>query len=260
MKTATGGSWAVLLALMLMMDRHAINAAASCESLASLTLPNTSITLAQMVPAGGFSRPGTGPAAVQPFSQLPSFCRVAATLTPSSDSDIRIEVWLPAAAWNGKFQAVGNGGWAGTINYGAIASALQEGYATASTDTGHVGGNATFAPGHPERVIDFAYRAVHELAVKSKTVIAAFYDRAPRFSYWTGCSTGGRQGLMAVQRYPEDFDGIVAGAPANNQTQLCAWRIAVEARILQEPASAVPRSSWPSSIGPYSHCATHLTE
>ena len=144
MKPMTGGSCTILLALLLMMDRHALNAAASCESLSSLALPNTSITLAQLVPAGGFSLPGPGPAAPQ-FSQLPAFCRVAATLTPSSDSDVKIEVWLPAAGWNGKFQAVGNGGWAGTISYGALASALQEGYATASTDTGHVGGNASFA-------------------------------------------------------------------------------------------------------------------
>jgi feruloyl esterase len=239
MKTVAGGSCAVLLALM--MDGHALNAAASCENLSSLALPNASITLAQMVPAGGLSLPGTVPAVPQ-FSQLPAFCRVAATLAPSSDSDIKIEVWLPALAWNGKFQAVGNSGWAGNISYGALASALHEGYATASTDTGHVGANASFAIKHPEKVIDFAYRAVHEMAVKSKAVIAAFYDRAPRFSYWTGCSTGGRQALMEAQRYPEDFDGILAGAPANNQTQLCAWRIAVEARILQEPASVVPRS------------------
>ena len=239
MKMVTGGSCAVLLALM--MDGHALTAAASCESMSSLALSNTSITLAQMVPAGGFTLPGTGPAVPQ-FSQLPAFCRVAATLTPSSNSDIRVEVWLPAVDWNGKFQAVGNGGWAGVISYGALASALQEGYATASTDTGHTGANASFAIGHPEKVIDFAYRAVHEMAVKSKAIIAAFYDRAPRFSYWTGCSTGGRQALMEAQRYPEDFDGIIAGAPANNQTQLCAWRIAVETKILQEPASVVPRA------------------
>jgi len=240
MTRITCGSGGVLLALILMLDGHELNGAASCESLSSLALPYTTMTLAQMVPAGGFSLAGTGPAVPQ-LSQLPAFCRVAATLRPSSDSDIKIEVWLPAVAWNGKFLAVGNGGWAGTISYGAMASALQEGYATASTDTGHVGGTAAFAIGHPEKIVDFAYRAVHELAVKSKAVIAAFYDRAPRFSYWTGCSTGGRQGLMAAQRYPEDFDGILAGAPANNQTQLCAWRIAVEAKILQEPASVVPR-------------------
>jgi len=157
MKMVIGGSCALLLALT--THGHALKAASSCESLSSLALPNTSITLAQMVPAGAFTLPGTGPAAPQ-FSQLPTFCRVAATLTPSSDSDIKIEVWMPAADWNGKFQAVGNGGWAGTISYGALASALQEGYATASTDTGHAGANASFAIGHPEKVIDFAYRAV----------------------------------------------------------------------------------------------------
>jgi feruloyl esterase len=232
-----GGSCAVILAAMIY--GHALDAAASCESLSSLTLPDASITLAQAVPAGGFTLPGTAPASVPQFSRLPGFCRVAATLRPSPDSDIRIEVWLPAADWNGKFQAVGNGGWAGSISYGALAAALQEGYATASTDTGHTGGNATFAIGHPEKVVDFAYRAVHEMAVKSKAVIAAFYGRPPRLSYWIGCSTGGRQGLMEAQRYPEDFDGIIAGAPANNQTQLCAWRLAVEARILQQPASVV---------------------
>ena len=181
MKTLTGGLGAVLFALII--DAHALSGAASCESLSSLVLPNTSITLAQMVSAGGFSLPGTGPAVPQ-FSQLPAFCRVVATLTPSADSDIKIEVWLPTVSWNGKFQAVGNGGWAGTISYGALASALQEGYATASTDTGHVGGNASFAIGHPEKVIDFAYRAVHEMAVTSKPIIAAFYNRAPRFSSW----------------------------------------------------------------------------
>ena len=148
-----------------MMDGHALNAAASCESLSSLALPNTSITLAQMVPAGGFSLPGTGPAAVQQFSQLPAFCRVAATLTPSSDSDIKIEVWLPAAAWNGKFQAVGNGGWAGTISYGALASALQEvtrrHRRTRDTSVGLRRSRSDIR----KKVVDFAYRAVHEMAV-----------------------------------------------------------------------------------------------
>ena len=142
MNRITCGSGGVLLVLILMLDGHELNGAASCESLSSLALPYTTMTLAQMVPAGGFSLAGTGPAVPQ-LSQLPAFCRVAATLRPSSDSDIKIEVWLPAVAWNGKFLAVGNGGWAGTISYGALASALQEGYATASTDTGHVGGNAS---------------------------------------------------------------------------------------------------------------------
>lgn len=239
MKILAGGSCAVLLATL--MYGQTLQTA-SCESLSSLTLPNTSMTLAQTVPAEGFTLPTTGAATVPEFSNLPAFCRVAATLTPSSDSDIKIEVWLPASGWNGKLLAVGNGGWAGAISYGQLALALQEGYATASTDTGHTGGNALFAIGHPEKVVDFAYRAVHEMAVKSKAIVTAFYDRGPRLSYWTGCSTGGRQGLMEAQRYPEDFDGIIAGAPANNQTQLCAWRIAVETKILTEPASVVPRA------------------
>ena len=237
MKMVTGGLCVLLSALT--THGQALKSASSCESLSSLALPNTSITLAQVVPAGAFTLPGTGPATPQ-FSQLPTFCRVAATLTPSPDSDIKIEVWLPIADWNGKFQAVGNGGLAGTISYGWLAAALQEGYATASTDTGHADANASFAIGHPEKVIDFAYRAVHEMEVKSKAIIATFYGRAPRFSYFTGCSTGGRQGLMEAQRYPEDFDGIIAGAPANDQTHLSAWRIAVEAKILQSPASVVP--------------------
>ena len=242
MKTVTGGSCAVLLALILMMDGHALNAAASCESLSSLALPNTSITSAQMVPAGGFSLPGTGSAAVQQFSQLPAFCRVAATLTPTSDSDIKIEVWLPArrgtASSRPSATAAGRERSAMARWPPRCRRATRRHRRTRDTSVAL----RSFALGHPEKVIDFAYRAVHELAVKSKAVIAAFYDRAPRFSYWTGCSTGGRQGLMAAQRYPEDFDGIIAGAPANNQTQLCAWRIAVEAKILQEPASVVPRT------------------
>ena len=115
-----------------------------------------------------------------------------ATLKPTNDSDIKIEVWLPASGWNGKLLAVGNGGWAGAISYGQLSLALQEGYATASTDTGHTGGNALFAIGHPEKVVDFAYRSVHDTTVKAKAILTAFYNRGPRLSYWNGCSTGGR--------------------------------------------------------------------
>src|SRR4051812_2943312 len=114
----------------------------SCEKLANLALPNSNITAAQPVAAGEF-KPSAGPAA--PFQNLPAFCRVTATLTPSKDSDIKIEVWLPASGWNGKFQAVGNGGWSGAVGQGALAGALRRGYAAASTDTGHSGGSASFA-------------------------------------------------------------------------------------------------------------------
>jgi len=163
-------------------------------------------------------------------------------LTPSPDSHIEMEVWLPAAGWNGKFQAVGNGGWAGTISYPAMAAALSEGYATSSNDTGHKGGNALFAIGHPEKLVDFAHRAVHEMTVQSKSIIASYYGRAPRLSYWNGCSTGGRQGLMSAQKYPEDFDAILAGAPANYQTHLHAWDLSVAVPVLKDPAGAVPTS------------------
>jgi len=203
--------------------------AASCESLRSLKLANTTITSATLIPAGSFQAPGT-PA--PPTVMLPAHCRVAATLTPSSDSHIEMEVWMPAENWNGKFQAVGNGGWAGVITYGGapqaiprnMAFALTEGYATASTDTGHVndGTQGRFAVGHPEKLTDFAYRAVHEMTLASKAIIAAFYGNGPRLSYWNGCSTGGRQALIEAQRFPEDFDGIVAGAPANFWTHLMA--------------------------------------
>ena len=125
-------------------------AATSCENLASLALPKATINSAQLIAAGTFMPPGgRGGAATNPFSSLPAFCRVTATLTPSSDSDIKTEIWLPASGWNGKFLAVGNGGWAGTIPYPALAQALAAGYAGAGTDTGHTGNNADFAIGHP---------------------------------------------------------------------------------------------------------------
>jgi feruloyl esterase len=232
-----------------------------CEGLKALALPGATITIAQLVPAGTFTPPTPpaggppppgGPVAGAPAGGrgrgaapalapivLPAHCRVAATLKPSADSEIEIEVWMPAENWNGKFQAVGNGGWAGVISYPAMAAALQEGYATASTDTGHKGGNALFAVGHPEKVVDFAYRAVHEMTVKSKALIAAYYDRGPRLSYWNGCSTGGRQGLMSAQKFPDDFDAVIAGAPANYQTHLHAWDLGVSIPTLKDPSSAV---------------------
>ena len=208
-----------------------VEAATSCEGLAALALPNAQITSAQTVAAGAFNPPRGGS---QIFARLPAFCRVTATLTPSSDSDIKIEVWLPdpdsvaaAASWNGKFQAVGNGGWAGVISYPALAQAVASGYASASTDTGHVGNTAAFAIGHPEKVIDMGYRAVHEMTVKAKLIIDAYYGSAPKLSFWNGCSLGGRQGITEAQRYPEDFDAIVAGAPAVNWMKLHGARMAI---------------------------------
>ncbi len=232
-----------LVAPLLVCLVPATNAiAASCESLASLSLPDTTITLAQSVPAGELTLPGgRGPGGVTSYKDLPAFCRIAATLRPTSDSDIRIEVWLPASGWNGKFQAVGNGGWAGTISYREMAEALRLGYATASTDTGHTGGSGSFAFGHPEKLIDFGYRSEHEMTLKGKAVVKAMYGSAPRYSYWNGCSTGGRQGLKEAQKYPEDYDGIIAGAPAN-RTALALW---IAFAVLKDKASYIPASKYP---------------
>jgi feruloyl esterase len=215
------------------------SAGASCEALGSLSLPEAKITSAQSVAAGDFTPPsGVSPA--QPIQNLPAFCRVAATLSPSRDSDIKIEVWMPASGWNGKFQAVGNGGWSGAINYGGLANAVSRGYASASTDTGHAGGSAEFAFGHPEKLIDFAYRSEHEMSVKARAIIAAFYGSGPKLSYWNGCSSGGKQGLKEAQKYPGDFDGIIAGAPANNWVALLSSDMMNSVAMLQDPASRIP--------------------
>jgi len=238
-------SWMAVLLLPAMALVAAPAGGSSCESLAKLSLPNTTITSALVVPAGEFVQPaGRGPA--PSYKDLPAFCRVQATLTPSTDSDIKIEVWLPASGWNGKFQAVGNGGWAGMLSYGPLGAAVRRGYAAASTDTGHVGGSASFALGHPEKLIDFAYRAVHETTVAAKAMVASFYGNNPRYSYWNGCSTGGRQGLKEAQRFPADFDGIIAGAPANYQMHLHVWSVAVAQAVHKEPGSYIPPEKYPA--------------
>ena len=217
--------------------------AASCESLASLALPNVTVSLAEARPAGEFTPPGG-----KPVPGLPAFCRVAGTLKPSSDSDIKFEVWLPATGWNGKFQGVGNGGYAGAVAYPSLIDAIRNNYATASTDTGHQDGgtSARWALNHPEKVTDFGYRAIHETAVTAKAVIAAYFGEGPKKSYFNSCSNGGRQALMEAQRYPADDDGIVAGAPANNWTHLLSSAASGTKAMLSEPASYLPPSKLPA--------------
>jgi feruloyl esterase len=218
------------------------SSSSGCEALASLALPQAKITSAQMVAEGSFAPP-TGSQRNAAFAQLPAFCRVAATLTPSSDSQIQMEMWLPAENWNGKFLAVGNGGWAGAISFDAIATGLRRGYAAASNDTGHPdpGGGAQFALNR-EKLVDFADRAMHEMTVQSKTIINSFYSRPPRLSYYQGCSTGGRQGMMEAQRYPEDFDAIIAGAPVYNMVHLNVSQTALQVHMLKNPERLVPAS------------------
>jgi feruloyl esterase len=232
-----------MLALILVLAANASVLAAapappSCSSLSSLAFPGATITTAEQVPAGAF----TPPSGTRAITNLPAFCRVAATLKPTADSDIGIEVWLPLSGWNGKFEAVGNGGWGGAIEYSEMAAALQRGYATSSSDDGHEGDSGDFVLNHPERFIDFAYRSEHEMTLKAKALISAFYGQAPRYSYWNGCSGGGREGLLQAYRYPDDFNGVIAGDPATFKRN--AWAMWI--------ANA-------SSIGPCSICATNST-
>ena len=212
-----------------------------CDRLKSLSLPDTTLTAVEAVPAGPYQprqAPGRGGPPAPP-QMLPAYCRVAATLKPSSDSDIKMELWMPGENWNGKFQMVGNGGWAGIISLPQMAAALREGYATSSTDTGHEGGNGMFALDHPEKIVDFGWRAVHETVVKSKALIAAFYGGNPKYSYWNGCSTGGRQALVEVTKFPNDFDGVLAGAPANPHIHLHAAGVERSVELMHNPQGAL---------------------
>jgi feruloyl esterase len=228
------GSLGVLLLATLGPGRP-LAASSSCEALSTLALSNVTITSAQAVAAGTFTPPAGN--AADGFRAMPAFCRVVATLKPARDSDIKIEVWMPTSGWNGKFQAVGNGAFNGAIGYPALMTALVRGYAASSTDTGHVGGSASFALGHPEKVIDFGWRAVHEMTATSKKIIAAYYDAAPKFSYWNGCSAGGRQAMKEAQRFPADFDGIIAGAPGLDWTGRAGQAVRV-AKALEKSESA----------------------
>ncbi len=224
-------------------------APATCESLASLRLSNGKVTSAAEVAQGAFKPPAPGTvnaAAQRAYSATPAFCRVTATLTPTSDSDIKVEIWLPKAGWNGKLQAVGNGGWAGTISYTALAAAVSGGYAATATDTGHSTAGSTFGIGHPEKLIDYAHRSLHEMAVSAKAVVNATYDSAPKVALWNGCSTGGNQGLTIASKYPADFDAIVAGAPPDPRARLMSVRLLINRLVHRSPESYIPPEKYPA--------------
>ncbi|MGA2429238.1 MAG: tannase/feruloyl esterase family alpha/beta hydrolase [Candidatus Acidiferrum sp.] len=226
--------------------------AASCERLAKVVLPNAKITLALQV-AGGTFTPMTpvtqwmgSDAAL--YKALPAFCRVVIEAQPSTDSDIKIEVWLPVSGWNGKFQGRGNGGFAGEIDYHSLALAVHEGYATAGTDTGHAaaGTDARWALGHPEKITDYGFRAIHEMTETAKIVIKNFYASRLQHSYFASCSNGGRQALMEAQRFPADYDGIIAGAPANFWTHLLTSAVWDAQATTSDEASYIPSSKLPA--------------
>src|SRR3954467_4549310 len=220
--------------------------APACEPLSSLTLTNARITFAGVVDPRAFVPPGTSAGTSGAYAKLPAFCRVAATLTPTSDSDIKIEVWMPVSNWNQRLQAVGNGGWAGSISYGALAAALANGYAAASTDTGHSTPGASFAMNHPEKLIDYGHRAVHEMTVEAKAIVAAFYGGGPRLSLWNGCSTGGRQGVIEASKYPADYDAIIAGATPVTSPRLHGVRLQFNRMVHRTPDSYIPPEKYPA--------------
>ena len=238
-----GSVFIAVLWLTISVGSVSAAAATACEDLVRLGLPNARVDSAEVIAAGAFVPPAG--ASTLAYANLPAFCLVTATLTPSSDSDIKAEIWLPASGWNGKFQAVGNGGWAGVVPYTSIAAAVAAGYVGAGTDTGHVGGNADFALGHPEKLVDLAYRSIHEMTVHAKTIISAHYGMPARFAYYNGCSQGGRQGLAAAQRYPEDFNGIIAGAAALDSTRMHAARTALNLIVNKNADSVIPPSKYP---------------
>lgn len=206
--------------------------ATACDHLAALTIPHTDITSASPVARGAFSPAKAEDQALPVGSfSVPEFCRVFAVARPTSDSEIHIELWLPAAeAWNGKLLGTGNGGYSSALSYRQMADALEKGYATAGSDTGHSGGDLKFGVGHPEKINDWAYRAVHVMTETAHIVIRSYYGRRAAHSYFWGCSTGGHQALTEAQRYPGDYDGIISGAAANNRIRqvtgfLWNWRV-----------------------------------
>jgi len=238
---------AVFAATLALASLSFANAArAACEDLAKFPMTGGKITSVVAVAAN----------AAIPLPPLPislaapaAFCRVAVTLTPTADSAIMAEVWLPdPAKWNGNFLGSGNGGFGGTVSGPALdmRGALEKGYATAGDDLGHeitsLVIDGTWVLGHPEKVKDYAYRADHVTAEFAKTLIAAYYGRSPQYSYFRGCSNGGHEALMEAQKYPGDYDGIVAGAPANAWTRIMTGFLWNEAAQLGAPQSEIPKS------------------
>jgi len=254
----------------------------ACARLASLSLPNTTITLTAVVRAGAFAPPvnpaargGGGSSAlagtigsvpdvpgrvtantaglglgynggrgVPPFSALPAFCRVAATLKPSSSSDIHMEMWMPIAGWNSEFRGTSPNGLGGVINYNAMGVALTSGFAVASADMGHQGGGNAWMQ-VPDKVTDFAGRAMHETTVAGKALASAYYASAPKRAYMIECGGGSAAALHEVQKYPADYNGVVVGGHAAHLTrqifgQLWLWQVTHTNGVAVFPSAKLP--------------------
>jgi Tannase and feruloyl esterase len=231
---------AFLLALLVSPALHA----ESCAALKTLQLPDTTISTAEPVTSGNLEAPGV----VKPLNGLPAFCRVTGVLHPTSDSVIRFEIWLPEKDWNHRFLGVGNGGFAGSIGYQSLAGNLIRGFATAGSDAGHQaeGEDASWAFGHPEKVKDFGWRAVHLTAARAKDVVKAYYGNPVEKAYFDSCSDGGREALMEAQRFPQDYDGILAGAPANAWSHMLSSGIDVAQGTQGDPKAYISSLKLPA--------------
>lgn len=200
-------------------DEPPVAAARACtlEAFADVQLEQATIKAVTPVEAGTYNPPGT----MQQLADLPAFCRIEAVATPTSQSEIHFELWVPEGeAWNGKLVTTGNGGYSPALSYGDMAYAMRQGYAVMGGDTGHQTEDMLWGVTYPERIVDWGSRSIHAITVAGKALLEAKRGQAAQRAYYLGCSTGGHQGFAEAQRYPEDFDGIIAGAPGNNRTAL----------------------------------------
>ena len=218
--------------------------AADCGALKNLKLADTTITMAEEVSSGEIESPTLG----KPLHGLPPFCRVAGVLKPTADSEIHFEVWLPEKDWNQRFLGVGNGGFAGAIGYQGLAGNLGRGFATAGSDAGHQAEaeDASWAYHHPEKIKDFGWRAVHLTTERAKAIVNAYYGQQATKAYFDSCSDGGREALMEAQRFPEDYDGILAGAPANQWTHMVTSGVDVAQVTTGDPRAYISSYKLPA--------------
>ena len=213
-------------------------AASKCDAVKVMHFDHTTIDVAESTPTGSYQ-----PSAGAEVKGLPAFCRVHGTVEPVTGSRIGFDLWLPEVDWNGKLEMFGNGGYSSKVAYDSLGEQLKRGYAVLGTDTGHSGDDPDFAKDHPEAIVDWGHRAVHTSVVAAKAVVTEFYGRPASHSYFSGCSTGGHQALMEAQRYPKDFDGIIAGDPGNNRTHLNAgflWQFVTNHRKGPDASQIIP--------------------
>jgi feruloyl esterase len=229
-----------LLLSCALLQSAAAGTPTSCESLSAFAYPNTTINSASSQPGGPYV---AADAWHLVFTDLPPYCQVTATIKPTADSTINVQVWMPTSRYNGRFLGTGNGGYAGGYFLSELADGVNRGFATANTDMGTSPGGGTNADvlvGHPEKWKDFGWRATHLMTTFAQALVNTFYGNPAQRSYFAGCSTGGQQALMEAQRFPDDYDGILAGAPAFNRTHLHTVTISQYRATHRTPQSYIP--------------------